>query len=59
VQSGRTLQAHHLGVVTVLSRASARLVACRGTYLSEPDRLGPLARALAGLLRGAPEAGRG
>ncbi len=59
VQSGRTLQAHHLGVVTVLSRASARLVACRGTYLSEPDRIGPLARALAGLLKAAPAAAQG
>jgi ATP phosphoribosyltransferase len=52
VQSGGTLRAHHLAEVTVLGRASARLVACRGTYLSEPDRIGPLARELAGLLKG-------
>jgi ATP phosphoribosyltransferase len=58
VQSGRTLQAHHLAEVTVLGRASARLVACRGTFLSEPDRIGPLARGLAGLLKGEPEAAR-
>ena len=52
VQSGRTLQAHHLAELAVLGRASARLVACRGMYLSEPDRLGPLARSLAALLKG-------
>ena len=51
VQSGRTLQAHHLVEVVTFAKASARLVACRGTYLSEPDRIGPLARALAGLFR--------
>jgi ATP phosphoribosyltransferase len=51
VQSGRTLQAHHLAEVTVLGRASARLVACRGTFLSEPDRIGPLARTLTELLK--------
>jgi ATP phosphoribosyltransferase len=54
VQSGSTLRAHHLAEVTVLGRASARLVACRGTFLSEPDRIGPLARALAGFLKGEP-----
>jgi ATP phosphoribosyltransferase len=52
VQSGRTLQAHHLAELTTLGKASARLVACRGMYLSEPDRLGPLARSLAALLKG-------
>jgi ATP phosphoribosyltransferase len=52
VQSGRTLQAHHLAVLAVLGRASARLVACRGMYLSEPDRIGSLARTLAGLMKG-------
>ncbi len=51
VQSGRTLQAHHLVELAVLGRASARLVACRGAYLSEPDRIGPLARELTRLLR--------
>ena len=34
-----------------LGKASARLVACRGMFLSEPDRIGPLARGLTGLLR--------
>jgi len=51
VQSGKTLLAHHLVELTTLGKASARLVACRGTYLSEPDRIGPLAKALTGLLR--------
>ncbi|MGA2079953.1 MAG: ATP phosphoribosyltransferase [Holophaga sp.] len=55
VQSGRTLQAHHLVELAVLGKASARLVACRGAYLSEPDRIGPLAKELAGRLKaGAP-----
>ncbi|MDR3673492.1 MAG: ATP phosphoribosyltransferase [Holophaga sp.] len=51
VQSGRTLQAHHLVELVTLGKASARLVACRGTYLSEPDLIGPLARDLAALLK--------
>jgi ATP phosphoribosyltransferase len=54
VQSGRTLLAHHLVELTTLGKASARLVACRGTFLSEPDRIGPLAKTLAGLLKAAP-----
>jgi len=54
VQSGRTLQAHHLVELTPLGRASARLVACRGLYLSEPDRIGPLAKGLAELLKRVP-----
>jgi ATP phosphoribosyltransferase len=55
VQSGRTLQDHHLVELAVLGKASARLVACRGAYLSEPDRIGPLAKELAGRLKaGAP-----
>jgi ATP phosphoribosyltransferase len=51
VQSGKTLKAHHLSELTTLGKASARLVACRGLYLSEPERIGPLAKALTGLLR--------
>jgi len=51
VQSGKTLLAHHLAEVSTLGKASARLVACRGMYLAEPDRIGPLAKALTGLLR--------
>jgi ATP phosphoribosyltransferase len=51
VQSGRTLQAHHLVEVVTFAKASARLVACRGTYLSEPERIGPLAKALTELLQ--------
>jgi len=50
VQSGGTLRAHHLVELAQLGRASARLVACRGLFLSEPDRIGPLARSLAQLL---------
>jgi ATP phosphoribosyltransferase len=51
VQSGRTLQAHHLVELTTLGKASARLVACRGLYLSDPERIAPLAKALTGLLQ--------
>ena len=51
VQSGKTLLAHHLVEFATLGKASARLVACRGTYLAEPDRIGPLAKALTGLLQ--------
>ena len=51
VQSGRTLRAHHLAERVTLSRASARLVACRGAYLSEPERVGGLARVLAEALK--------
>ena len=51
VQSGKTLLAHHLVELTQLGKASARLVACRGLFLSEPERIGPLARGLTGLLR--------
>jgi len=51
VQSGKTLLAHHLVELTQLGKASARLVACRGSFLSEPERIGPLARALTGLLQ--------
>ena len=50
VQSGGTLRAHNLAEVTELGRISARLVACRGLFLSEPERLGGLARTLAQLL---------
>ena len=51
VQSGKTLLAHHLAEVSTLGKASARLVACRGMFLSEPDVIGPLAKRLAGLLK--------
>jgi ATP phosphoribosyltransferase len=54
VQSGGTLKAHHLVEYATLGKASARLVACRGMYLSEPDRIGPLARSLTGLLKAGP-----
>ena len=52
VQTGGTLRAHRLVEMTVLGRASASLVACRGAYLSEPDRIRPLAEALLTALRG-------
>jgi ATP phosphoribosyltransferase len=51
---GLALQAHHLAEFATLGKASARLVACRGTFLSEPDRIGPLAKGLAELLKAEP-----
>jgi ATP phosphoribosyltransferase len=51
VQSGKTLLAHHLAELTTLGKASARLVACRGLFLAEPERMGPLARELTALLK--------
>jgi len=36
----------------VLGRSSARLVAARGAYLSEPGRIRPLAEALIAALKG-------
>ena len=53
VQTGGTLKAHGLVETAVLGRSSARLVAARGAYLSEPARLRPLAQALITALRGA------
>ena len=47
VQTGGTLKAHGLNEVAVIGRTSARLVASRGAYLSEPGRIAPLARLLA------------
>jgi ATP phosphoribosyltransferase len=46
VQSGGTLRAHNLVEIAQLGSASARLVACRGLYLSEPERIGRLAKDL-------------
>jgi ATP phosphoribosyltransferase len=50
VQTGSTLRAHGLCEVEVMGRTSARLVACRGAYLSEPGRIAPLARMLTSAL---------
>ncbi|MBK9796273.1 MAG: ATP phosphoribosyltransferase [Holophagaceae bacterium] len=46
VQTGGTLRAHGLVETAVLGRSSARLVAARGAYLSEPSRIRPLAELL-------------
>ena len=46
VQTGSTLRAHGLEEIQVMGRTSARLVASRGAYLSEPRRIAPLARLL-------------
>ena len=43
VQTGSTLRAHDLRELEVLGTTSARLIAARGAYLSEPQRLRPLA----------------
>ena len=51
VQTGGTLRAHGLVETAVLGHSSARLVAARGAYLSEPGRLRPLADQLTALLR--------
>lgn len=51
VQTGSTLRAHGLVELAVLTTTSARLVASRGAYLSQPQRLRPLARQLAERLR--------
>lgn len=52
VQTGGTLKAHGLVETAVLGRSSARLVAARGAYLSEPGRLQPLAATLVAALKG-------
>ncbi len=46
VQTGTTLKAHGLVEVAVLGRSSARLVASRGAFLSEPRRLQELSNLL-------------
>jgi ATP phosphoribosyltransferase len=51
VQTGGTLRAHGLVELTVLGRSSARLIAARGAYLSEPGRIRPLADMLLGALK--------
>ncbi len=50
VQTGSTLRAHGLQEIQVMGRTSARLVASRGAYLSEPGRIAPLARLLTSAL---------
>ena len=46
VQTGGTLRAHGLKEIAILGRTSARLVASRGAYLSQPERIAPLAKVL-------------
>ncbi len=53
VQTGSTLKAHGLCEVEVMGRTSARLVASRGAYLSEPGAIAPLARLLTAALTNA------
>lgn len=50
VQTGGTLRAHKLREVEVIGRTSARLVAARGAYLSEPARIAPVAKLLVSAL---------
>lgn len=51
VQTGGTLKAHGLVELAELGRSSARLVASRGAFLSDPQRLQPLADLLIRTLR--------
>lgn len=51
VQTGTTLQAHGLVELAILGRSSARLVASRGAFLSDPRRLRELADILIRTLR--------
>ena len=51
VQTGSTLKAHGLKELQVLGTTSARLIAARGAYLSEPSRIRPLAGILMDALR--------
>ena len=51
VQTGSTLRAHGLAEVAVIGRSSARLVASRGAFLSEPERIQPLAEVLIRVLK--------
>lgn len=54
VQTGGTLRAHGLRELAVLGTTSARLIAARGSYLAEPQRLGPLADGLIRALKSGP-----
>lgn len=54
VQTGGTLKAHGLAEIALLGRSSARLIAARGAYLSEPGRIRPLAGMLLGALKANP-----
>jgi ATP phosphoribosyltransferase len=54
VQTGGTLRAHGLRELAVLGTTSARLIAARGAYLAEPQRLRPLAKILTDALGQAP-----
>jgi ATP phosphoribosyltransferase len=49
VQSGGTLRAHNLVELVQVGKATARLVACRGLFLSDPERIGGLAAELSKL----------
>lgn len=51
VQTGSTLRAHGLAEIAVLGSSSARLVASRGAFLSEPERIQPLAEILIRVLK--------
>ncbi|HJW08705.1 MAG TPA: ATP phosphoribosyltransferase [Holophagaceae bacterium] len=51
VQTGSTLRAHGLVELATLGTTSARLVASRGAFLSQPARIRPLAKQLGELLR--------
>jgi ATP phosphoribosyltransferase len=51
VQTGSTLRAHGLVERVTLGHASARLVAARGAFLSEPERIAPLAKEIEIALR--------
>ena len=51
VQTGSTLRAHGLAEIAILGGSSARLVASRGAFLSEPERIQPLAEILIRVLK--------
>lgn len=51
VQTGSTLRAHGLKEIATLGTTSARLVAARGAFLSDPARVQPIARLLEEALR--------
>ncbi|MBI4913479.1 MAG: ATP phosphoribosyltransferase [Acidobacteria bacterium] len=46
VQTGSTLRAHGLREVATLARCSGRLIASRGAFLSQPERIQPLVKIL-------------
>lgn len=52
VQTGGTLRAHRLEEIHEIGRSSARLIASRGAYLSEPRRVSGLAEILRTALSG-------